>query len=298
MEKEISFTGLLPFKPFIESFSENVIIGNDKKPTYFKIDFPNQISDRIFHDFGKTSVKLDFNCILELRTYENVEEEDSKIEIKNQITIKLLEKINFIIDLIRFSLPKNDWGVFLRNIGISDLLYYTISVEGKEVVKSTRVTHEFQKSEKFKIESLKTDIPFEWNTLTKALDLIEHGYYNEGLITGFSLLDYCVQKFLKEKMPNLTEKEKDELLRKIERQRLKIYLGTFLKLLIGESIANQNKKLDELEKLNNLRNKVIHQGKQTNYKTSINGLKSIHSIISFLNSVGADYKIPNKVIFL
>jgi hypothetical protein len=142
-------------------------------------------------------------------------------------------------------------------------------------------------------------VPFEWATFSKSIDLLDFGFYNESLIIAFNLLDYCIQKTIKSLMVNLkSEKEKDELLRQIKEQRIKTYLGPLFKTLTGSTIFDSNLTLKDIEKINKLRNDVVHSGKDCNYENVKQSLVTIYKAIKALSIKGQqNFKIPDEIIF-
>ena len=82
-----------------------------------------------------------------------------------------------------------------------------------------------------------------------------------------------------------TKEERDEVIRAIERERLKRYLGPLLKLLSGTSMEElwpQSPKA--LKWLNKKRNEVIHSGNQANRTEAYVALYTvIRSLVSLRN---------------
>ena len=140
----------------------------------------------------------------------------------------------------------------------------------------------------------------EWRTLSRAKDLVHLGFFNESLIIAFNLLDYCVQKTIKSLMTNLTsDQEKEQLLRQIKEQRLKIYLGPLFKTLTGKTFYDNKITENNLDKLNSKRNKIVHDGQNCTYEEVCESLKTIFNVIQGLNDRGNQkFEIPIDIIFI
>ena len=130
------------------------------------------------------------------------------------------------------------------------------------------------------------------------MDLLDNGYYNESLIVGFNLLDYCIQLTLKSLMINLPgEEQKANLLMQIKDQRLKTYLGSLFTALTGIIFHNDVITEKVIENLNGKRNKIVHAGKDCDYTESCSSLKTIFHIIKLLNEKGSQvFDLPTRII--
>ena len=110
----------------------------------------------------------------------------------------------------------------------------------------------------------------------RCYELLEHGFYSEAYIVAFSVLDDFVQQMLHNLLQSKGLKakaERDELLRGIKENRLKLYLGPVLKLAIGrdiESIWPSAPKV--LEWLNSTRNRIAHSAEAVDHATAAKGI--------------------------
>lgn len=97
----------------------------------------------------------------------------------------------------------------------------------------------------------------------RCFDLIEHGYYTEALVVSFSILDDQVQLALLSLMAakGLNEVQRDQLVRGVKEERLKIYLGPVLKLVCMKSVMEMWPGSEAaLKWVNRARNDAMHGG--------------------------------------
>jgi hypothetical protein len=101
--------------------------------------------------------------------------------------------------------------------------------------------------------------------LLAALDLINLGYYNEAFVSAFALLDDVVQNVLTAalKSKGISERDGEQMLRAIERQRLKHYTCTLMPLLGWTSLEQADPELFRLlvgakNSTNSVRNDIMH----------------------------------------
>lgn len=125
----------------------------------------------------------------------------------------------------------------------------------------------------------------------RCFDLIEHGYYTEALVVAFAILDDQVQLALHSLLETkgLTEEsERKQLLRNIKEQRLKLYLGPVLKLLLSKSISEIWPEADAaLEWLNSERNAAMHGGYHANRRSAAFALFASMKLLLVLSRNGA-----------
>ncbi len=294
---EVHIIGIVKFKPNIEPIKFSYKFPNNKHETLFRLHFDSSFYDKFLTEFKGANLRLESSCIIEIIDYTTLPDREFK---SKGLLVQEIEKINRFIDILRYSAEKKSIGyIHLKNIGINDFEFYKILIDNKTETTSIKENFGNNIIPANKIDKFFIDIPFEWLTFTKAVDLLEYGNYNESLVIGFNLLDYIVQKSLKELMNNLeNDKEKENLLRQIKEQRLKIYLTVLFKLLTGQSFFSKKLKVSDLEKINTLRNKTVHNGKTCTYEQAKDGLKIIYSIIAELNKhLTQKFEIPSRIIF-
>jgi len=236
---KIHIIGIVKFRPNIEPIKFSYKFPNNEYETLFKLHFDSSFYDKFLTEFKGANLRLESSCIIEIFDYTTLPSREFK---SKGLLVQEIEKINRFIDILRYSAEKKSTGfIYLKNIGINDFEFYKILIDDKRETTSIQNSFGNKKIQAIKIDKFHIDIPFEWLTFTKAVDLLDYGNYNESLIIGFNLLDYSVQKSLKELMVNLeNDKEKENLLRQIKEQRLKTYLTVLFKSLTGQSFLIMN----------------------------------------------------------
>ncbi len=295
---KIHTIGIINFRPNIAPLEINFNYPGEKKEYIFRLHYDSSIYDRFLFD-NKGNISLETSSYVELEEYS---ERIPKLKKLNEnIFLNHIEKINYAIDLIRFSYKdgKLTGNLRLRNIGKYDFLFHKLIINNNNQTSTLSVSYGDKIASHVEIENLSNIVPFEWRTFTRAKDLLLLGFFNESLIVGFNLLDYCVQKTIKSLMINLsTDKEKEELLRQIKEQRLKTYLGSLFKTLTGKDFFNEKITEKKLHKLNSKRNKIVHSGQNCDYEEVCESLEVIFHAIQTLNEKGNQkFKIPFDIIF-
>jgi len=294
---KIHIIGIVKLRPNIEPVKFSYKFPNNEYETLFKLHFESSFYDKFLTEFKGANLRLESSCIIEIFDTITLPRQEFK---SRGLLVQEIEKINRFIDILRYSAEKKPTGfIHLKNIGINDFEFYKIIIDGKTETTSIQDSFGNKVIQANKIEKFYINIPFEWLTFTKAVDLLDYGNYNESLVIGFNLLDYSVQKSLKELMINLEDdKEKEKLLRQIKEQRLKTYLTVLFKSLTGKSFFNNKLKVSDLEKINTLRNKTVHNGEICTYEQAKSGLKIIYKIITELNKyLSKKFEIPSRIIF-
>jgi hypothetical protein len=124
----------------------------------------------------------------------------------------------------------------------------------------------------------------------RCYELLEHGFYSEAFIVAFSVLDDFVQQTLHALLESkglTSQSERNELLRGIKENRLKLYLGPVLKLAIGRDIEvmwPMAKKA--LEWLNGTRNRIAHSAEKVDYATAAKGIYACLKILVVMRENG------------
>jgi hypothetical protein len=125
----------------------------------------------------------------------------------------------------------------------------------------------------------------------RCYELLEHGFYSEAFIVGFSTFDDFVQQTLHELLEAkglAAKSERDELLRGIKENRLKLYLGPLLKLALGSDLATlwpHGSKA--LEWLNSTRNRIAHAAEVVDYAAAARGIYACLKLLVVLRDAGA-----------
>ncbi|MBL0167667.1 MAG: hypothetical protein IPP85_11205 [Propionivibrio sp.] len=124
----------------------------------------------------------------------------------------------------------------------------------------------------------------------RCFELLEHGFYSEAFIVAFSVLDDLVQQVLHESLceKGLASKtERDELLRGIKENRLKLYLGPVLKLACGRDISTMwPASTAALEWLNSTRNRIAHSAEAVDYAAAAKAIFACLRVVVALKESG------------
>lgn len=132
--------------------------------------------------------------------------------------------------------------------------------------------------------------------IMSSIDLINLGFYTEAFITAFSLLDDLIQETLYAGLnrKGVKKEGQKDILRAIERERLKYHLTDLLKLVDWKSMEEDNEELlKKLIKKNTLRNNIMHGSIRIDRKTSLESVDIILHAINWLRGNPFGYKIPN-----
>jgi hypothetical protein len=105
---------------------------------------------------------------------------------------------------------------------------------------------------------------------------LEHGFYTEAFIVAFSVLDDLAQQMLNRLLTEkgmVSKSEREELLRGIKENRMRIFLGPLLKVLTGKDIFTMWPGSEKaLKWLNEKRNHLAHSGSKADYATAAKGI--------------------------
>jgi len=293
---DIEFLAVLPFRPNFKSFGVTM---KYKKETW-DTEFTFSLQEELFHNsFSKEYLKYQSIAIIKTKLpYNgNKEEAENYAQIRNpkdKVTELFLEKLNYFLDTTRYSGKDINGIEIIRNVGLLDFTFYNIRFEGNVIFSRGNLSLAGNRDGAPSLKLIKSKIPNEWNILSKAEALINHGFPSEGLLVGFALLDHLVQNFIKEKL-QLTDNEKNEILRSIERKRLSIYLGSLSKIVLGKSILEIDNVEDGLRWLNTKRNEIMHNGDNCNVDEAEKGLNIILKILNILNDFDANLELPTKI---
>lgn len=196
-------------------------------------------------------------------------------------------------------------GRGVRAVGIGDTLFYFASVDGNPTGNLNVGLKNYQGNNAW-LDAATTSDPHGTNPLAqphistgtvpltrryvRCFELIEHGLYAEAFVVAFSLLDDFVQQALHELLAvkGLTEKaERNELLRGIKENRLRLYLGPLLKLACGKDIAAMWPQAGAaLDWLNSTRNRIAHSAEIVDYATARRGVFACLKLLVVLREHG------------
>jgi hypothetical protein len=199
-------------------------------------------------------------------------------------------------------------GCGVRTVGLNDSLFWFVIIDGvvtESVVRLKSMMEKLgDKDDPFDATSAasphigKDTLPVA-RRYVRCHELLEHGFYSEAAIVAFSILDDLVQQMLHKGLifKGMTAKEdRDFLVRGIKDNRLKTFLGPLLKIVHNVTLKDFWAEGDSaLESINNLRNKIAHQGYSATYydaaKTIYACVKTVH-LLHTNGLIDAEINLP------
>lgn len=135
---------------------------------------------------------------------------------------------------------------------------------------------------------------------TRCYELLEHGFYSEAFIVAFSVLDDLVQQVLHDTLSakGLASKtERNELLRGIKENRLKLYLGPVLKLACGRDLGEMwPESSAALDWLNSTRNRIAHAAESADQSSAARAIFVCLRVVVALRQYGlTNAEIPVEI---
>ena len=225
----------------------------------------------------------------------------------------ILPRVNEFVLQLKHAYPKAILTGTLRNIGDIDLVYSYLSFEEETINcrSSPGVTSRLAVPvpailmagmEPVPPLGQETTITFrklskEWVAITRAVDLANHGYFEEALLVSFALLDALVQEFLKEHLPSLCKHEASSLIEKIESGRLSTFLGPLMRICLGASPLDDREHKKDVVWLNRKRNAIVHRGEYCSREESQRGVAVVWRCLRYLGEKGANYSLPSNLEF-
>jgi|SRR5215216_329363 len=291
---------VLPFRPEVKPLSSSGRISPDTWETTFTLGYQQRL------DIATLSIDVSLCTIVNTETCMpfNGSQEQAKNWARNNtasiVNDRILPRLNSFLLQIKHSAPEPLKTGVIRNVGDIDLVFSNLSLE-EEVIFSRGSPTLFAGTAPSSDSELQINVsdPLrrEWSVLTRAVDLVNHGYFLEAFVVGFSLLDDLTQEFLRARMPHVSSDEASTLLRGIESARLRTYLGPLMRISTGESPFDDERLSAEFSWLNDKRNKLIHTGEGCTRREAKRGLQTVFDILSFLNDKGGDYSLPTDLKF-
>lgn len=203
-------------------------------------------------------------------------------------------------------------GRGLRTVGIGDTLVYFSAVDGKPTGNLNVGLKNYEGNNAWIGIGTNPD-PYETTELAaphigtftaplarryvRCFELLEHGFYSEAFIVAFSVLDDFVQEMLQTLLQEKglsTKPERDELLRGIKENRLKLYLGPILKLATGSDIGSLwPASAQALTWLNSTRNRIAHSAEPVEYASAARAIYAcLKTLVSLKEGGIASIDIP------
>jgi hypothetical protein len=302
---DIEFQVLLPYKTTLNDLTVGITYEKETWVTEITIGSPpvlntmhgtQIISSRELHSESVVHIKTKFPFSGTKEEAINHLSTSAGNGIVN-LTTSLVERLNKFLNYLRYSAKHHMSSVAIRNVGLLDLSYYTVSFETNVIMSrnNPNIFANLGVKDVLEPKNFTENIPNEWIMISRAQDLVNHGFFSEGLIVAFALLDSEVQSFIRHKMSYLNDNEKEDILRGIEKKRLSTYLGALSKLLIGTNILDDEKIKGDLKWFNNKRNEVMHNGSKCTSMEAKKGLEIVLSIFKKLKEFDYPLEIPDEI---
>ncbi|MEP0924901.1 hypothetical protein [Leptolyngbya sp. ST-U4] len=231
----------------------------------------------------------------------------AQTHLRNLVVHRALEAINKLFQAYKLVRIGHIDGCGVRTVGIYDTLFYFSEVDGKSSRdQNVRWRRHVARSYAVSPQAPSFHDPFDTSALAiphiggttypvarryiRCYELLEHGFYSEAFIIAFSVMDDIVQEMLHEQL-NLrgmsSKTDRDDLLRGIKENRLKLYLGPVLKLATGKSISELWDKSEKaLKWINKTRNEIAHAGFNADYNAAAVGIYACIKLLHTLHSEG------------
>jgi hypothetical protein len=216
------------------------------------------------------------------------------------ISEDVLPRLNHFLLAIKLANTGRPFLETLRSAGEVDLAFVNLSLDGEVVFSrgtSTLFGGLFGESSSSIPQELPGAFAAELVLLTRAVDLVNHGFHAEAVLVAFAVLDLKVQDFLRSRLPNLAVDEADELLRAIEVRRLSRFLDLLMRVAVGKSALASEQSRTDLKWLNSLRNRLIHDAGSCSLRDAQRAVAIVTQFLSFMNAHGAGLKLPEALDF-
>lgn len=197
--------------------------------------------------------------------------------------------------------------IALRPLGSADIINISFHLDGQLVAAQGNhvladIMFRFKKkpnwprnrgvAEKFQ------SIPVESLLLSRAVCLINLGFYQEAVLVAFSVLDAKVQELVEFKMSHAFGFDKNKTkkyLRNITSERLDTSLNFLLKCIDHDSLRDRYPDLSsQLSKVNSKRNRIVHDGEAASREEGCEAVSVIAQMLNALNCThGSKFDVPN-----
>jgi len=293
----IRFLAVLPYRAAIPSVSHSQAFGKD----YWNTSLILTPQDVLPLGAG-FSINTEHRTVAALETRRHFD--GTLQEFKHWAAIRqpvdrccdwLMHRLNTMLVGIKYAYEGTHASP-IRPVGYSDLIFYNVVVEG-EVIFSRGGVSTFGPAGSPPARAIPKQVANEWRLLVRAVDLVNHGFFAEGLIVAVAMLDDVTQQFVRLKMSGITSVQQEELLRTIERKRLKTYLGPLLKVLTGLAPLDDQELAGELDWLNRKRNDVMHNGDACEYVDACRGLGVTLKFLEYFRTNGMTLDLPSELHF-
>lgn len=220
--------------------------------------------------------------------------------------LKALEKVNKLFLAINLSWIGHAYSDGARTVGKDDIWMEFCSINSEVVPGLTTSGNFIPFTEDLDSVTEKVTPHIDEETFPVArrfircFELIGHGFYTESLIVSFSILDDLVQTMLHNQLElkgMADKKQREALLRGIEKNRLKIYLGQLLYLIANCTVDELWENASTaLTWLNGVRNKIAHGGHVVGHGEASKAIYVCVKTLSVLSQRGLiDFEVPSNM---
>lgn len=270
-------------------------------PTRFDIAYPATFALWEGHELAtglSTVIKVSFE-----KTFTGDEEFFREWLRTNDVSVvrdEILPRLNNFLLAIKATQPDLFLTSTLRNIGELDLVFVNLYLNDEIVMSRASVTMVGPGPDSLDMpdpDALSKPVSVVRSRLLRAVDLVHHGYPSEAVLVAFALLDLQTQDFLVDRLPNLNTDAGRALLDRIERQRLKTYLGPLMRMCVGVTPLDDQALAYGLTEVNRLRNDAIHRAHEISTYDAQEALQTIHRLLKFMDEHGAGFGLPGQLAF-
>lgn len=236
---------------------------------------------------------------------------------RHLVIYKALAAINEVLLAFKMVRVGHADGTGLRTIGLDDTLFHFALVDDKPAgnlnvrLKMYGRDYDWAKSAeqdqddphgstKLAIPHIGTGTFPVARRYVRCFELLEHGFYTEALIVAFSILDDMVQQMLhklleQQGMASITDRQ--ELVRGIKENRLRIFLGSLLKLVGGKSLQEMWPASDKaVTWLNKKRNEIAHGGATADHAAAATAIFAcIKTLVTLHQNRMIDAEFPVEI---
>lgn len=230
-------------------------------------------------------------------------------ELIGMVTHKAFDYVNELLLNFKMVTLGTTYGHGIRTLGDGDLVCDMYQIDQNGVVPFRLMTLKIHRENGDPIVSelarkhLSTETFPIGRRFVRCVELYEHGFYSEAFIVAFSILDDVVQKVLHvqlHKSGMTEEKDRKELVRGIKENRLKLFLGSIMKLVSGIDLEEKWRQYSPaLEWMNSIRNGIAHNGKLVDRSTAAKGIFVAVKLVHILHQANlVDVGLQNSLLRL
>ena len=296
---------VLPFRGFVSPGSLALVVPGDETATTFTLYYRSKLPIPTFRKLDTSSC-----TIVRLQTRLPRPREsaapitDAVVPGKDLLERTVLHRLNHFITYLKFSIESDPRlspetvalvASELRCVGLADIVY------AEMVLGRSLVSRHWSSSLLFAGDQSGSRMPTPrivegherppkvWSVMTRAVDLVNHGYYLEGFVVGYALLDEKVQEFLRARL------ELKDLI--LDKNRFQHLWGPLMIQATKSSPLEDDFLRTEIEWINRKRNFIMHAGDDCTMADARRALQLVHTLLRFLNNAGAGFVLPKRLHF-